>query len=93
MVVLDAIQLSIIYDPTQRHQGSFASRIRNATLQYIACSETVQAYVSKEVVNQEFWIFLGEVVHYSVSLMLTCVQSTEILKAMNTFLNPPLVSA
>jgi hypothetical protein len=73
MAVLDAIQLSIIYDPAERDQDSFASRIRNATLQYITSSETVQAYVSKKVVNQEFWIFLGKVVKYSPTLMLTCV--------------------
>ncbi|KAL5413189.1 hypothetical protein PMIN04_009564, partial [Paraphaeosphaeria minitans] len=58
MALLNAIQFTLIYDRAQRVQDSFANRVRHAALQYVTRCEGVRAcYVSKQVSNQEYWIF------------------------------------
>lgn len=61
MALLNAIQLTLIYDRSSRQHDSYMQRIRHAALQMVTRFEGVRAcYVSKQLMNQELWIFVGE---------------------------------
>lgn len=88
MAVLNAIQLTFVYDRTQKEPDSFANKVRHAALKYIARSEGVHAcYVSKQAVNQEYWIFLGKSGSGLPKSVLTYFQFTKMPKVMKTSLN------